>query len=42
MKQAFGEAGLDQFLEIRTREQIQAYRAIVSRYASLQRQLQRT
>lgn len=40
MKQAFGEEGLDRLLEVRTREQIQAYRAIVSRHASLQRQLE--
>jgi len=29
MKAAFGEAGLDRLLEVSTREQIQAYQAIV-------------
>jgi predicted ArsR family transcriptional regulator len=35
MKEAFGEAGLDRLLEVRTREQIQAYQAIVPRDDSL-------
>ncbi|ODG97251.1 transcriptional regulator [Nostoc sp. KVJ20] len=40
MKQAFGEQGFDRLLEVRTREQIQAYRAIVPRHAPLQQQLE--
>ncbi|UBF30033.1 transcriptional regulator (plasmid) [Kovacikia minuta CCNUW1] len=36
---AFGDAGLDRLLEVRTREQIQAYQAIVPRRASLKRRL---
>jgi predicted ArsR family transcriptional regulator len=39
MKEAFGEAGLDRLLEVRTREQIQAYQAIVPHNASLQQRL---
>lgn len=40
MQEAFGEEGLDRLLEIRTREQIQAYQALMSRNASLQRRLE--
>lgn len=40
MKEAFGEAGLDRLLEVRTREQIQAYRAIVPHNALLQQRLE--
>ncbi|WP_390843068.1 helix-turn-helix transcriptional regulator [Nostoc paludosum] len=40
MKEAFGEEGFDRLLEVRTREQIQAYRAIVPRHTSLQQQLE--
>lgn len=40
MKVAFGEAGLDRLLEVRTREQIEAYRAGMPRKASLKRRLQ--
>lgn len=39
MKEAFGEEGLNRLLEVRTREQIQAYQAIVPRHASLQQRL---
>lgn len=39
MTEAFGEAGLDKLLEVRTREQIQAYQAIVPRIAPLQQRL---
>lgn len=39
MTEAFGEAGLDKLLEVRTREQIQAYQAIVPRTAPLQQRL---
>jgi predicted ArsR family transcriptional regulator len=40
MKVAFGEAGLDRLLEVRTREQIQAYQAIVPHNASLEQRLE--
>ncbi|WP_414753684.1 helix-turn-helix transcriptional regulator [Anabaena sp. CCY 9910] len=40
MKEAFGEEGFDRLLEVRTREQIQAYRAIVPRHTPLQQQLE--
>ncbi|MBW4695332.1 MAG: transcriptional regulator [Lyngbya sp. HA4199-MV5] len=40
MKEAFGEAGLDQLLAIRTREQIQAYQAIIPQKAALKRRLE--
>ncbi len=40
MKEAFGEEGFDRLLEVRTREQIQAYRAIMPRHAPLQQQLE--
>ncbi len=40
MKEAFGEEGFDRLLEVRTREQIQAYRAIVPQHAPLQQQLE--
>lgn len=40
MQEAFGEEGLDRLLKIRTREQIQAYQALMSRNASLQRRLE--
>ncbi|MBW4668917.1 MAG: HTH domain-containing protein [Cyanomargarita calcarea GSE-NOS-MK-12-04C] len=39
MKEAFGEAGLDRLLEVRTCEQIQAYQAIVPPTDSLQQRL---
>lgn len=39
MKEAFGQEGLDRLLEVRTREQIQAYQAIVPRNTSLQQRL---
>lgn len=39
MKAAFGEAGLDRLLEVRTREQIQTYQAIVPKKGSLKRRL---
>ncbi len=40
MKQAFGEEGLDRLLEVRTRQQVQAYQAIIPRKASLKRRLE--
>lgn len=40
MKEAFGEAGLDRLLEVRTREQIQAYQVIVPRTDPLQQRLE--
>jgi predicted ArsR family transcriptional regulator len=40
MKAAFGEAGLDRLLEVRTREQIQAYQAIVPHSQPLQQRLE--
>lgn len=40
MKAAFGEAGLNRLLEVRTREQIEAYQAIVPKKASLKRRLE--
>lgn len=40
MKAAFGEAGLDRLLEVRTREQIEVYQAIVPRTKSLQQRLE--
>ncbi|MBD3884984.1 transcriptional regulator [Phormidium tenue FACHB-886] len=40
MKEAFGEAGLDRLLEVRTREQIQAYQAIVPCQSPLQQRLE--
>ncbi len=40
VKTAFGEAGLDRLLEVRKREQIQAYQAIVPRKAPLKRRLE--
>ena len=40
MKAAFGEAGLDRLLEVRTREQISAYRAIVPQTEPLQQRLE--
>lgn len=40
MKAAFGEAGLDRLLEVRTREQIGAYQAIVPQQVSLQQRLE--
>ncbi len=39
MKEAFGEEGLERLLEVRTREQIQMYQAIVPHDASLQQRL---
>jgi predicted ArsR family transcriptional regulator len=40
MKEAFGEAGLDRLLAVRTREQIQAYQAIIPQKAVLKRRLE--
>jgi predicted ArsR family transcriptional regulator len=40
MKEAFGEAGLERLLEVRTREQIQTYQAIMPRQATLKRRLE--
>jgi predicted ArsR family transcriptional regulator len=40
MKEAFGEAGLDRLLAVRTCEQIQAYQAIIPQKAALKRRLQ--
>lgn len=40
MKEAFGEAGLERLLEVRTREQIQTYQAILPRRATLKRRLE--
>jgi predicted ArsR family transcriptional regulator len=40
MKEAFGEAGLERLLEVRTREQIEAYQTIVLRDDSLQQRLE--
>jgi len=40
MKEAFGEAGLARLLEIRTREQIQTYQAIMLCKASLKQRLE--
>jgi predicted ArsR family transcriptional regulator len=40
VKEAFGEAGLDRLIETRTREQIQAYQALMPRRASLKRRLE--
>lgn len=40
MKVAFGEAGFDRLLEVRTRDQIQLYRAIVPQTAPLPQRLQ--
>lgn len=40
MKVAFGEAGLDRLLEVRTREQIEAYRVVMPKKASLKQRLQ--
>ncbi len=40
MKEAFGEEGLARLLEVRTREQIQTYRAIVPRHAPLRQRLE--
>lgn len=40
MKEAFGEAGLDRLLEVRTCEQIRAYQAIVPRSKPLKRRLE--
>ncbi|MEG4352194.1 transcriptional regulator [Microcoleus sp. LAD1_D3] len=40
MKVAFGEAGIARLLEVRTREQIQTYQAIVPDDASLQQRLE--
>lgn len=40
MKEAFGEAGLERLLEVRTREQIQMYQAIIPRTVPLQQQLE--
>ncbi|MBD2536931.1 transcriptional regulator [Nostoc flagelliforme FACHB-838] len=40
MKEGFGEEGFDRLLEVRTREQIQAYQAIMPRLAPLQQQLE--
>lgn len=40
MKEAFGEAGLERLLEVRTREQTQMYQAIVPRTVPLQQQLE--
>jgi predicted ArsR family transcriptional regulator len=39
MKEAFGAAGFDRLLEVRTREQIQTYRAIVPQTAPLPQRL---
>ncbi|MGV0028290.1 helix-turn-helix transcriptional regulator [Phormidesmis priestleyi] len=40
VKEAFGEAGFDRLLEVRTREQIEAYQAIVPRNQSLHQRLE--
>lgn len=40
MKEAFGEEGLERLLEVRTREQIQAYRAIMPHNDSLHQRLE--
>ncbi|KAM3093097.1 helix-turn-helix transcriptional regulator [Phormidesmis sp. 146-12] len=40
MKEAFGEAGLDRLLAVRTREQIQVYQAIIPQKAALKRRLE--
>jgi predicted ArsR family transcriptional regulator len=40
MKKAFGEAGLERLLDVKTREQITAYQAFISNQDSLQQQLE--
>ncbi|MBW4474624.1 MAG: transcriptional regulator [Stenomitos rutilans HA7619-LM2] len=40
VKEAFGEAGLDRILNIRTREQIASYQAQMPNYATLQQRLE--
>ncbi|MEH1870766.1 helix-turn-helix transcriptional regulator [Nostoc sp.] len=40
VKEAFGEAGLDRLIEMRTSQQIQAYQAIMPPQASLKRRLE--
>jgi predicted ArsR family transcriptional regulator len=40
VKEAFGEAGLEQLLTVRTRHQIDAYQAVISDQASLKQKLE--